>query len=45
LKLPPVTKKTEVLTKHIGEQAKKDSASMAHVLRAWMSDSGEDVRR
>jgi flagellar M-ring protein FliF len=45
LKLPPVTKKTEVLTKHIAEQAKKDSASMAHVLRAWMSDGGEDVRR
>jgi flagellar M-ring protein FliF len=45
LKLPPVTKKTEVLTKHIAEQAKKDSASMAHVLRAWMADSNEDVRR
>lgn len=45
LKLPPMTKKTEVLTKHIGEQAKKDSASMAHVLRAWMSDTGEDVKR
>jgi len=45
LKLPPVTKKTEVLTKHIAEQTKKDSASMAHVLRAWMSDGSEDVRR
>ena len=45
LKLPPVTKKTEILTKHIGEQAKKDSASMAHVLRAWMSDGGDEVRR
>src|SRR5579871_1602041 len=33
LKLPPVTKKAEVLTKHIAEQAKKDSTSMAHVLR------------
>ncbi len=39
LKLPPVTKKAEVLTKHIGEQAKKDTAPMAHVLRAWMSDT------
>jgi flagellar M-ring protein FliF len=39
LKLPPVTKKAEVLTKHIGEQAKKDSTSMAHVLRSWMSES------
>jgi flagellar biosynthesis/type III secretory pathway M-ring protein FliF/YscJ len=38
LKLPAVTKKTEVLTKHIGEQAKKDSTAMAHVLRSWMSD-------
>ena len=38
LKLPPVTKKAEVLTKHIGEQAKKDPTPMAHVLRSWMSD-------
>lgn len=45
LKLPPMTKKTEVLTKHIAEQAKKDSASMVHVLRAWMADSGDDVKR
>jgi len=45
LKLPPATKKTEVLTKHIAEQARKDSSSMAHVLRAWMSDSGDEVRR
>jgi flagellar M-ring protein FliF len=39
LKLPPVTKKAEVLTKHIGEQARKDTTPMAHVLRAWMSDA------
>jgi flagellar biosynthesis/type III secretory pathway M-ring protein FliF/YscJ len=45
LKLPPITKKAAVLTKHISEQAKKDSASMAHVLRAWMSESGEEVKR
>jgi len=45
LKLPPVTKKTAVLTKHIGEQAKKDAASMAHVLRAWMAESGDEVKR
>ena len=38
LKLPPVTKKAEVLTKHISEQAKKDATSMAHVLRSWMSE-------
>lgn len=45
LKLPPVTKKTEVLSKHISEQAKKDPASMAHVLRAWMAESGDEVKR
>lgn len=39
LKLPPVTKKAEVLTKHIAEQAKKDSSSMAHVLRSWMAET------
>ena len=39
LKLPPVTKKAEILTKHIGEQAKKDTTPMVHVLRAWMSDA------
>jgi flagellar M-ring protein FliF len=45
LKLPPLTKKTEVLTRHITEQAKKDSASMAHVLRAWMAESGDEIKR
>ena len=39
LKLPPVTKKAEVLTKHIADQAKKDSTAMAHVLRSWMSEN------
>jgi flagellar M-ring protein FliF len=39
LELPPVTKKAEVLTKHIAEQAKKDTAPMAHVIRAWMSEA------
>lgn len=39
LKLPPVTKKAEVLTKHIADHAKKDSTAMAHVLRSWMSDA------
>src|SRR5579871_3082600 len=38
LKLPTVTKKAEVLTKHIAEQAKKDSTPMAQVLRSWMND-------
>jgi flagellar M-ring protein FliF len=45
LKLPPVTKKTAVLTKHISEQAKKDSAGMAHILRAWMAESGDEAKR
>jgi flagellar M-ring protein FliF len=44
LKLPPVTQKTAVLTKHISEQAKKDSAGMAHVLRAWMTESGDEAK-
>ncbi len=45
LKLPPVTKKAAVLTKHISEQAKKDAAGMAHVLRAWMAESGDEGKR
>jgi len=38
LRLPPVTKKTEVLGKHIAEQAKKDSTVMAQVMRSWMNE-------
>jgi flagellar M-ring protein FliF len=45
LKLPAVTQKAAVLTKHISEQAKKDSAGMAHVLRAWMAEPGTDTKR
>jgi flagellar M-ring protein FliF len=42
LKLPPVTtKKTEVLTKHLSDQAKKDSTMMAQVLRTWISEPGD----
>jgi flagellar M-ring protein FliF len=44
LKLPPKTKKAEVLAKHITEQTKKDSGNMAQVVRAWM-DSNEETRR
>jgi len=37
LKIPDVsTKKTEVLTKHIAAEAKKDPTSMAHVVRSWL---------
>jgi flagellar M-ring protein FliF len=40
LKLPPVkTKKTEVLAKHISEEAKKDPAVMAQVIRTWLNTS------
>jgi len=39
LKLPPVTKKAEVLSKHIAEQAKKDSTVMAQVMRSWMNEA------
>lgn len=39
LKLPPVsTKKTEVLAKHIAEEAKKDPSVMAQVLRSWIQE-------
>ncbi len=39
LKLPPVsTKKTEVLAKHIAEEAKKDPGMMAQVIRTWMQE-------
>jgi len=38
LKLPPVsTQKTEVLTKHISAEIKKDPAFMAQVVRSWLN--------
>jgi flagellar M-ring protein FliF len=38
LKLPAqTTKKTEVLTKHIAAEARKDPTSMAHVIRTWLN--------
>ncbi len=40
LKLPQVTtKKAEVLTKHIAEEAKRDATSMVQVLRNWMNEA------
>jgi flagellar M-ring protein FliF len=36
---PVVTKKTEVLTKHISEEAKKDPTAMAYIVRSWLSES------
>ena len=39
LKLPQVkTKKSEVLTKHIAEEAKKDASTMVQVLRNWINE-------
>lgn len=41
LKLPEVsTKKTEVLVKHIGAEAKKDPTAMAQVVRTWLHEGG-----
>jgi flagellar M-ring protein FliF len=38
LKIPAVsTKKTEVLTKHIASEVKKDPQAMAHVVRSWLN--------
>jgi flagellar M-ring protein FliF len=42
LKLPAVaTKKTEVLIKHIGAEAKKDPTAMAQVVRTWLHDNSQ----
>ena len=39
LQLPTIkTQKTEVLTKHLSSEAKKDPQAMAHVIRAWLNE-------
>jgi flagellar M-ring protein FliF len=39
LKHPQVkTQKTEVLTKHLSSETKKDPQAMAHILRAWLNE-------
>jgi flagellar biosynthesis/type III secretory pathway M-ring protein FliF/YscJ len=38
LKLPPNTKKTEVLRKVIAEDTKKDPARMAQLVRTWLNE-------
>ena len=39
LQLPTVkTQKTEVLTKHLSAETKKDPQAMAHVIRAWLNE-------
>jgi flagellar M-ring protein FliF len=44
LKLSQVTtKKAEVLTKHIAEEAKKDATSMVQVLRNWINEKDRTV--
>jgi len=40
LKLPaPTTKKSEVLARHLSEEAKKDPEMMAQILRTWLNDA------
>jgi flagellar biosynthesis/type III secretory pathway M-ring protein FliF/YscJ len=42
LRSPAVsTKKTEVLTKHIAAEAKKDPTAMAQVVRTWLRGEGQ----
>jgi flagellar biosynthesis/type III secretory pathway M-ring protein FliF/YscJ len=40
LKLPTIhTKKSEVLIKHISEEAKKDPATAAQIIRSWLNET------
>jgi flagellar M-ring protein FliF len=39
IKLPPNTKKSDVLVKHIRESVKKDPVSAANVLRTWVAEA------
>ena len=39
LRLPPSTKKSEVLKKHIGDQARKDPFATAQLIRTWLNES------
>lgn len=38
LRLPPSTKKSEVLKKHIGDQARRDPAATAQLVRTWLNE-------
>ncbi len=41
LKLPSVkTKKAEVLTKHLSDEAQKDPVAMAQLVRTWLNEEG-----
>ncbi|HEX5430445.1 MAG TPA: hypothetical protein VFW83_00655, partial [Bryobacteraceae bacterium] len=45
LKLPAIsTKKTEVLTKHIAAETKKDPSAMAQVVRNWLHGDSQQQR-
>jgi flagellar biosynthesis/type III secretory pathway M-ring protein FliF/YscJ len=39
IKLPPNSRKTDVLVKHIRESVHKDSGNATNVLRTWISDT------
>jgi flagellar biosynthesis/type III secretory pathway M-ring protein FliF/YscJ len=42
LRQPAVkTKKSEVLAKHLAEEAKKDAAGLAQVLRTWLHEEAD----
>ncbi len=41
IKLPPATKATEVLIRHVRETSSKDPAAAAGVLRAWLVDGNK----
>lgn len=39
LKLPPSTKKSEVLRKHISDETKQDPGAVAQLIRTWLNES------
>jgi flagellar M-ring protein FliF len=42
LRLPPMkTKKTEVLTKHLADEAQKDPVAMAQLMRTWLDEESD----
>jgi flagellar M-ring protein FliF len=38
LKLPPATKKTDLLSKHLADEARKDPKTMAQLVRTWLHE-------
>ena len=41
LKLPAATNKTDVLTKHLADEARKDPQTMAQLIRTWLHEESE----